>query len=161
MLCPKEIPELLVTKEVQGNNENDKDRLRLLQLMVHHLKERSHVQRTYVSVSCNSKGPISTRDMPRPNLIDHIQGIEGTMQDLLIYLKASEKDLHLVTLDFASTDADDIRDLVSKCPKIKKIIIDQFGLTRESLFSTETISSHIQSFNCRLCLAKILAHFMD
>lgn len=32
--------------------------------------------------------------------------------DLLIYLKASEKDLHLVTLDFASTDADDIRDLV-------------------------------------------------
>lgn len=49
----------------------------------------------------------------------------------------------------------------SKCPKIKKIIIDQFRLTRESLFSTETISSHIQSFNCRLCLAKILAHFMD
>lgn len=32
--------------------------------------------------------------------------------DLLIYLKASEKDLYLVTLDFASTDADDIRDLV-------------------------------------------------
>lgn len=38
------------------------------------------MQRTYVTVSCNSKDPMSMRDMPRPELIDKIDNVDGTMQ---------------------------------------------------------------------------------
>lgn len=41
--------------------ENDDDNVRLLKMMVSRLKERSHIQQTYVSISCNCKDPMVRR----------------------------------------------------------------------------------------------------
>ncbi|KAG0193421.1 hypothetical protein DFQ28_005425, partial [Apophysomyces sp. BC1034] len=67
-------------RKSKATTEDDKDRVRLLQLMVKRLKERSHVQRTYIALSCDNEEPLSTRDMPQPTTIHQIEGIDGTMQ---------------------------------------------------------------------------------
>lgn len=67
-------------RKSKATRESDEGRVRLLQMMASRLKERSHVQRTYVIVSCNSKDPMSMRDMPRLELIDKIDNVDGTMQ---------------------------------------------------------------------------------
>ncbi|KAG0175427.1 hypothetical protein DFQ28_000046 [Apophysomyces sp. BC1034] len=127
MLCDQSLMVAGYARKSKATRESDEDRVRLLQMMVSRLKKRSRVQRTYVTISCNSKDAMIMRDMPRPELIDKISNIDSTIQDLLLFLKASTKSTCLVILDCPglSTDPDDVYQLVCKHPKLKKVVIDQ------------------------------------
>ncbi|KAI8977158.1 hypothetical protein BDF20DRAFT_548446 [Mycotypha africana] len=93
--------------------------------MIVGLKERSLVESVYVTVSCNSKTPISKRDLKKNKILDELSGVAGDAQDLLKGLAKIEKAC-LVVIDSAglTTNIKDLELFLSKYPSLKKIIIE-------------------------------------
>ncbi|KAG1150035.1 hypothetical protein G6F38_002359 [Rhizopus arrhizus] len=86
-----------------------------------------YLDKVYVSVNCDSKESIMTRDLKKNPLALELNGMDGNMQDLIEYLLTGTKAC-LVTIDSAGLPSD-LGDLVSflrEFPNIEKILIDTF-----------------------------------
>lgn len=53
-----------------------------LQSMIVGLKERSLAESVYVTVSCNSKTPISKRDLKKNKILNELSGVAGDAQGI-------------------------------------------------------------------------------
>lgn len=71
-----------------------------LQSMIEGLKSRSLAQHIYVTISCNSKTPLSRRDLKRNVLLNKLKGADGDAQDMIRDLKNLSKAC-LVVIDSA------------------------------------------------------------
>ncbi|KAG0162487.1 hypothetical protein DFQ28_001193 [Apophysomyces sp. BC1034] len=95
--------------------EKDCDRVRLLQEMTLKLQSRSLADRIYVSPRTSSDELLRSRDMPRPqSLLDALNNVNGTTQDLFELLATTTSKICLVAIDFAglSTNENDIYELI-------------------------------------------------
>ncbi|KAG0176926.1 hypothetical protein DFQ29_005460 [Apophysomyces sp. BC1021] len=95
--------------------EDSDTRVRLLQSMIDKLKERSLKSKVFISTSSSASQLFSERDAVKNSEIPRkLVGVEGTTQDLISYLATTEKDICVVSLDFAglSTNSVDVRNLI-------------------------------------------------
>ncbi|KAI8099241.1 uncharacterized protein BX664DRAFT_254091, partial [Halteromyces radiatus] len=95
--------------------EDSDTRARLLQSMIDKLKERSLTSKVFVSTSSSASQLFSERDILKDSeVLRKLVGVEGTTHDLISYLGTTEKDICLVSLDFAglSTNSTDVRNLI-------------------------------------------------
>ncbi|KAG2221369.1 hypothetical protein INT45_012415 [Circinella minor] len=147
--------------------EAEDNRVRLLHLMAQRLRERSHVEKIFVSPQSNSKETLTERDMSRPNIMNKVTGVDGTMQDLVKYVRSQTK-ICMVVLDYAglSTDEEDIKKFLCKLIKglfseyssIKKLVVDLIPTTSKvTIYDTTTLLSdptNLNVFNCRSATVK-------
>ncbi|KAI8388294.1 uncharacterized protein BYT42DRAFT_491594 [Radiomyces spectabilis] len=82
-------------------DESGEKRLQLVQAMVNNLISRSLADKVYVSISSHASAPLASRDLAEQPIFKDLQHVEGSTQDLLEYIKSAEKDICLVSLDFA------------------------------------------------------------
>ncbi|KAI7861047.1 hypothetical protein BDC45DRAFT_600798 [Circinella umbellata] len=95
--------------------EAEDNRIRLLHLMAQRLRERSYVEKVFVSTQSNSKETLTERDIPWPSIMNEVKSVDGTMQDLLKYVRSQSK-ICMVVLDYAglSTDEEDIKEFLCR-----------------------------------------------
>lgn len=68
-------------KSKTRNNEGQV--IKSLSGMVLGLQERSLVDETFVSVSCNAGTPINKHDMKKNSVVDKLPGVSGTAQGMI------------------------------------------------------------------------------
>ncbi|KAG2228722.1 hypothetical protein INT48_007455, partial [Thamnidium elegans] len=124
-------------------DEDENDRIRLLQDMINNLSERSFAQRIYVSPNSCASTPFFERDLKlNDNIMDKLENIRGNSQDMLEYLGSVDHDICLISIDFAglTSRANDIIQLIEDNPSIKKIAIDTFTISDEVfLFDADSL----------------------
>lgn len=59
--------------------EVEDNRIRLLHLMAQRLRERSHVEKVFVSPQSNSKEALTGRDIPCPSIMNKVRSVDGAM----------------------------------------------------------------------------------
>ncbi|KAG1149595.1 hypothetical protein G6F36_014706 [Rhizopus arrhizus] len=113
-------------RKSKQRDENSNDCQRLLEQQVEKLKERSLVDKVFVSACCKSSDPIANRDLKNSsNVINELESVDGDMQDLLKVLSTIQK-VCLVTLDAAglTTGIDNLvsflRQGIYKCKKTSR-----------------------------------------
>lgn len=73
-------------------DEDENDRIRLLQDMINNLSERSFAQRIYVSPSSCASIPFFERDLKHnDNIMGKLENIRGNSQSKLKYTKKNSK----------------------------------------------------------------------
>ncbi|KAI8096325.1 uncharacterized protein BX664DRAFT_258100, partial [Halteromyces radiatus] len=76
-------------------------RLQHLQQMVNNLRERSLVDKTYVSISSLASSPFNERDLNVVDDMEKLEHVTGNTQDMLEYIQAVDHNVCLVSIDFA------------------------------------------------------------
>ncbi|KAI7896656.1 uncharacterized protein EV154DRAFT_535614 [Mucor mucedo] len=115
------------------------------------LKDRSLVDRVFVSYSSNAGDRIHVRDKNQDKKLEN-----GNTKDMLTYLKNNEK-VCLVVIDFAglSTNTDDLQQSVSISDheSLQKIIVDTLPFNnRVFIFDRPKLLAELQTlkaFECR------------
>ncbi|KAG0737159.1 hypothetical protein G6F57_013263 [Rhizopus arrhizus] len=124
-------------------DEDENDRIRLLQDMINNLSERSFAQKIYVSPSSCASIPFFERDLKHnDNIMGKLENIRGNSQNMLEYLSSVDHDICLTSIDFAglTSRTNDIIQLVEDNPSIKKIAIDTFAISNEVfLFDADSL----------------------
>ncbi|CAO3630977.1 unnamed protein product [Cunninghamella blakesleeana] len=95
--------------------EDDTSRISCLQKMINNLKNRSIVDKIFVSANSKSSESIFTRDTKiQQNIMNNFNETGGTVQDLIGFINASEKHICLVILDYfgLSTNAATVEGLI-------------------------------------------------
>ncbi|KAF1804783.1 hypothetical protein FB192DRAFT_1051949 [Mucor lusitanicus] len=119
--------------------------------MVHNLRNRSVVDKVFVSKSSAASQPFDTRD----SNATITEGTNGTTKDFIEYLNKTQKEVILVVLDYAglTTNVEDLKEFLSNQKNIKKIIVDRLPITTEvEIYETELLlrdQKAINKFNCR------------
>ncbi|KAG1143169.1 hypothetical protein G6F37_012510 [Rhizopus arrhizus] len=90
-------------------NENDESRVRLLQQMTRRLKERSLVDKVFVSLRANANDLMVERDSTKDEDLLKQLNVDGDAQDLHNYINQNEK-ICLIILGYAglSTNCKDL-----------------------------------------------------
>ncbi|KAG1300869.1 hypothetical protein G6F64_012307 [Rhizopus arrhizus] len=114
-------------RKPKSTNEDINKRIHSLQEQIGRLKTRSSVDKVYVSVNCDSKESIMTRDLKKSPLALELNGMDGNMQDLIEYLLTGTKAC-LVTIDSAGlpSDLDDLVSFLREFPNIEKFLLTTF-----------------------------------
>ncbi|KAI9253035.1 hypothetical protein BY458DRAFT_522612 [Sporodiniella umbellata] len=129
-------------------------RVRLLQLMVDRLQERSLVDKIFVSVNSSSSDPLIERDSKPNDIIEKLKYVDGDIQELLKFVVVNPK-ICLVTLDSAglTTNSNDLKGFIKNNTSIKKIIIDNLPHTNtiNIIERDEILANHekLKMFNGR------------
>ncbi|KAI7856102.1 hypothetical protein BDC45DRAFT_504321 [Circinella umbellata] len=122
--------------------------------MVKRLKERSLVDKVYVSPSVNAIEPMVERDLIKNEDILKQLNVDGDAQDLLNYINQN-KSICLVILGYAglSTNYEDLENFLSNNKNICKIIVDHlpFDNTIKIHDRCELLENpkKLEVFNCR------------
>ncbi|KAG1135902.1 hypothetical protein G6F37_013132 [Rhizopus arrhizus] len=138
-----------VRKSPCGKDEDN--RTRLIQKMVHNLRNRSIVDKVFVSKSSAASQPFDTRD----SNATITEGTNGTTKDFIEFLNKTQKGVILVVLDYAglTTNVEDLKEFLSNQKAIKKIIVDRLPITTEvEIYETELLlrdQKAINKFDCR------------
>ncbi|KAG0736000.1 hypothetical protein G6F57_013705 [Rhizopus arrhizus] len=138
-----------VRKSPCGKDEDN--RTRLIQKMVHNLRNRSIVDKVFVSKTSDADQPFHKRDINA----DTIEETDGTTTDFIEFLNATKKEVILVVLDYAglTTNVEDLKEFLSEQRNITKIIVDRLPITTEvEIFETELLLQDpkaIKKFDCR------------
>ncbi|KAG0960160.1 hypothetical protein G6F31_010933 [Rhizopus arrhizus] len=106
-------------------NENDESRVRLLQQMTRRLKERSLVDKVFVSPRANANDLMVERDLTKDEDLLKQLNVDGDAQDLLNYINQNKK-ICLIILGYAglSTNCKDLETFLRNSKNICKIIVD-------------------------------------
>ncbi|CAO3664519.1 unnamed protein product [Rhizopus stolonifer] len=133
---------------------DDENRTRLIQLMCDRLRERSLVDKLFVSVCSNANHPISERDVKVNKKIIEKLDVDGNTQEMLQYISTNQK-ICLVVLDYAglTTDPNDLKKFLEANKNIEKIIVDNFPQNNKvEIFERKEIlnnPSRLEVFRCR------------
>ncbi|KAL0142355.1 hypothetical protein V8B55DRAFT_1497199 [Mucor lusitanicus] len=107
--------------------------------MVHNLRNRSVVDKVFVSKSSAASQPFDTRD----SNATITEGTNGTTKDFIEYLNKTQKEVILVVLDYAglTTNVEDLKEFL------------RLPITTEvEIYETELLlrdQKAINKFNCR------------
>ncbi|KAI8079892.1 uncharacterized protein BX664DRAFT_303026 [Halteromyces radiatus] len=135
-------------------NEDDDTRLRLLQDMINRLKQRSLVDKVFVSPYSSAGENLNARDAQTKFDIHQLKNASGTTQDLISYLAATKK-VCMVVLDFAglTTNVKDLKQWLCDNPNLENIIIDQLPIQHKiKIFNRAQLLNDVKTlelFNCR------------
>ncbi|KAI8096331.1 uncharacterized protein BX664DRAFT_323677 [Halteromyces radiatus] len=130
-------------------------RLQHLQQMVNNLRERSLVDKTYVSISSLASSPFNERDLNVVDDMEKLEHVTGNTQDMLEYIQAVDHNVCLVSIDFAglSSRSHIVKDFLEEFHAIKKIAIETFSFDNEVLLlDSQQLKSDnqlLQKFDCR------------
>ncbi|KAI9473520.1 MAG: hypothetical protein EXX96DRAFT_463841, partial [Benjaminiella poitrasii] len=106
-------------------NENDESRVRLLQQMARRLKERSLVDKIFVSPRANANELMVERDLTKNEDLLKELNVDGDAQKLLNFVDQN-KNICLVILGYAglSTDCKNLETFLRNNKNICKIVVD-------------------------------------
>ncbi|KAL0144890.1 hypothetical protein V8B55DRAFT_1407661 [Mucor lusitanicus] len=106
-------------------NEDDDSRVRLLSQMIRRLRERSLVDKVFVSPRTNANDLMVDRDLVKNEELSRQLNTCGDAQDLLNYVSQNEK-ICLVILGYAglSTNCKDLEVFLRNSKNIRKIVVD-------------------------------------
>ncbi|CEP11410.1 hypothetical protein [Parasitella parasitica] len=122
------------------------NRLANLTAMVNKLKERSLVDKCFVSRVCNASDKLGERDL-RDTSTSNIQGTQGNTLDMIGYIASSNKKICLVVIDFAglSTNQQNIYDFVHILYSYLRLSIPP----KSKRFNTDIWNEIYLSYKCR------------
>ncbi|KAG2227450.1 hypothetical protein INT45_007475 [Circinella minor] len=131
------------------------NRLANLTAMVNKLKERSLVNKCFISRVSNASDELGERDQ-RDTSTSNIPGTHGNTQDMIGHIASSNKKICLVVIDYAgfSTNQQNIYDFVHNHKTLEKIIIDQIPYYNQTTCFTRSQMlddiSVLSVFECRM-----------
>ncbi|KAI9278199.1 hypothetical protein BDA99DRAFT_473273 [Phascolomyces articulosus] len=131
------------------------NRLANLTAMVNKLKERSFVDKCFISRVSNASDELGERDL-RDTSTSNIPGTHGNTQDMIGHIASSNKKICLVVIDYAgfSTNQQNIYDFVHNHKALEKIIIDQIPYYNQTTCFTRSQIlddiSVLSVFDCRM-----------
>ncbi|KAI9365858.1 hypothetical protein BD770DRAFT_312748, partial [Pilaira anomala] len=90
--------------------KDEDNRTRLIQRMFHNLRNKSIVDKVFVSKSSDANQPFDTRDINETIT----EGTNGTITDFIEFLNKTQKEVILVVLDHAglSTNVEDLKEFL-------------------------------------------------
>ncbi|EIE88215.1 hypothetical protein RO3G_12926 [Rhizopus delemar RA 99-880] len=122
--------------------------------MCDRLRERSLVDKLFVSVCSNANHPISERDVKVDKKIIEKLDVDGNTQEMLQYISTNKK-ICLVVLDYAglTTDPNDLKKFLEANKNIEKVIVDNLPQNNKiEIFERKEIlnnPSRLEVFRCR------------
>ncbi|KAI7866947.1 uncharacterized protein EV154DRAFT_540974 [Mucor mucedo] len=135
---------------------NFETRLKLVQQMVDNLRDRSLVDKVYVSVSSHASSPFNERDLNKNDgIMEKLNHVTGNTSDMLEYLQSIDHDICLTSIDFAgiASRAYLVKDLLEEYPIIKKVAIETFISNNEILLLDSQLllsdNQVLERFDCR------------
>ncbi|CDS13306.1 hypothetical protein LRAMOSA05484 [Lichtheimia ramosa] len=135
-------------------DESDESRTRLLQQMAKRLKQRSLVDKIFVSPRANANEFMAERDLIKNQDLLRKLDVDGDAQDLHEYITQNKK-ICLIILGYAglSTNCKDLESFLRNNQNIRKIIVDHlpFDNTIKIHDCCELLQDpkKLQIFNCR------------